>query len=231
MATVTKAKLADQQTKDLIFGYLKETQLPHLVECLTLVYYNNPEYFEKYRRDCFKISNDGSTITKVKNASSNQSDTVFGHRQIASSINDVITWKFDMEKCEHCILGITSQPKSEENAYTGSGYNSGRHLNYCFFATKDIQRLFQSRKALHRVDLKLDLSYTLYFGRLSIIIHGEQEKEMFLDQNIVKDDDINYRLTIEMEHTGDAISIIDYDQRKGAEEVIEYESDSEYDDV
>ena len=111
-----KAKLADQNTKDLIFGYLKnkhQKHFPSLIIYYVLAYYNNPEYFEKYSADCCNVSNDATTITSIRDIDRIRNiHQVYAHQQIPSLSTKIVKWKLDA-KSSNFYFGIKAEPKLE----------------------------------------------------------------------------------------------------------------------
>ena len=93
-------KLVDQRTKDIVYGFIKRMEkslllkhIPIEIYDICLAFYYFPEFFNKAREDCFKISDDKLTITAIMDCSYHK-HTIFMKRWIDSNTNIIAKWRF-----------------------------------------------------------------------------------------------------------------------------------------
>ena len=128
----------DQRTKDIVNGYIKTVNkslfvstdnpyynIPSGVLLICLIYYFDPEYFEKLGND-IKVSMDKKISTHTSDGA--WTNNSFGHQWINSQSNDIIKWTFKILQCYgHSIsIGISSVDNDTKRPF----YFNERSSNY-----------------------------------------------------------------------------------------------------
>ena len=112
MASLSKLKAIDQTSKDAVFGYIKQFEkslilnnIPMAVYYLCLAYYYFAEYFDKFREDCFKLSDDKWTIKCIKQCHADF-HTIYMKKWFHSQTNKIIKWTLKMNKLSFMHIGF-----------------------------------------------------------------------------------------------------------------------------
>ena len=100
MSAFKLAKNVDERSKLLVFGYVRSVesalQLPNtppLIMHLCLTFYYLNEYFARALRNCFVISDDKLTVTKI-DEHPDWNHTICLNEEIQSMSNAIVTWQF-----------------------------------------------------------------------------------------------------------------------------------------
>ena len=223
---IKKSKLANGNTKDLIFGYLKRTQLSQMVKYLTLAFYNIPEYFNKYNEAHFDTTNDETAIKCIKGIDQRMHQ-IFGYQRILSTSNKIYKWKLDLNNIYgYCYFGIIGEPDHELNAKSTFGYyNHSMRFTYPYYMIhwkgRAYSPYFKGRhqlkkgardifKSIKSVEIILNLSK----GELSCIVNNDKNKEFIVFDNIKREKDISYKLSVAMTALkNEEIEIINFDMQ------------------
>ena len=71
--TLQNVKFADKRTRSIVYGFIRRIEnslsisnIPTEIYDIFLAFYYCPEFFDKARLDCFKISDDKLKITNIK---------------------------------------------------------------------------------------------------------------------------------------------------------------------
>ena len=118
MSLIFKARFADQRTKDIVFGFIKQSQnlfnknsiyhnIPSLVHNLCLNYFWISEYFTLHGSDI--TLNKDKNIAKVNKENSN--GTVYGNVDIDINALVKYEWIFETSGFEEICIGIDSSNK------------------------------------------------------------------------------------------------------------------------
>ena len=115
MDSLQSVKCADQRAKDIVYGFIKHMEqslalraIPTEIYDIFLAFYYFGEYFYKAREDCFKISDDKSTITCIKDCSYTN-HTIYLEQIIPSLSKEIISWTFRVNKRQLFVfLGIVN---------------------------------------------------------------------------------------------------------------------------
>lgn len=137
-----KIKNVNQYQKFIVFKYIKLIEstiilynnIPETIKYLCLLYFHQHEIFTKHGLD-IKVHNNKMTISKIKN-NNNWNNTSYGNIWIDSSINQIIEWKFLINKLNYneekgILIGIVTSDK-QLNTNTFVKNNNKYKPNYAF---------------------------------------------------------------------------------------------------
>ena len=134
MASLKQAKMIDQETKDLIFGYVRKANdslsstIPVMINYICLLYYYLvPEKFIKCSSECMQIAsseNDGRTNDIVRMKDGCGWSNMHGNVIINPTENPKVTaaWRVKID-ADLCVIGIHSMYGDDTTCY-GDAYTA-----------------------------------------------------------------------------------------------------------
>ena len=214
-------KNADQRTKDIINGFIRNVEcmlaivnednayynIPSLVFMITMLYYYNPEYFT--------IHGQQITVNEDKNIAvallEDVQNTVYGHLAIGRSSKGKHIWIFDIIKPNKDVLiaiGIDSSSKSFPDSSINSMDNESSYYAYQCWAGLPAKRgrarkvqntrcgvsygvVFSNKASQIKMELNMDNKTLKYY------IDGEDQGTAF--DNICFKNDEKYSMSISMD--------------------------------
>ena len=211
-----KQIFAEDKHRLLVFGYIRNYQnsintskiipVPIIHICLSYLYCIG-QYFHQIS-ELVKLSNDNHTITKIKDHWNNSS---YGDVKIHSQSNSIYEWEVKIDKIDNGGIGISSSDKTENifwwhentvcygyfaiNGNKVSGYNQYKKYG----------------KPIHSNDIvsvKLDLKNQ----QISFSLNYEDQGIAY--DNIIKKDNLYYRLVVTLSGKEDQVTIIKFTKTK-----------------
>ena len=212
--TFERIKNVDQNTIDLVNGYIRDKQslLPYednpyyvissLVIHLILSFYFDPEYFATIQGH-IKASNNNKIIS--------MNGTAYGNITVPSTIPRIYTWKFKILKCKTDIyVGITSKIGQHgafcyQDRRSYCAYLPGGRVTNCSL-TRDYP--FKNINNNSIVEMILDLKKK----ELSYCIDGKHLGAAY--ENIDTGENIKYRMAVYMHYVSTKMELIGFDVGK-----------------
>eukprot|EP01083_Nonionella_stella_P175401 610672_1 len=224
MADLNHQKQADDSSKCIVFGYIRWMEsslelslIPPLVVHTCLAFYYEPEYFDKARPDCFKISDDKLQVENIDDWCGYQ-HTIYCAHSIDSMCNATIRWTFKMIAfTSHGIdcnvgFGLVSNFDCERRDFCSDEMDEDTP-NYAIYAATG-GWMFMNNRSLHGSGLSLQKDDTilcilnLETSTLSLKVNDEEPKTMFDD--IIKGENVKYKMVIQLRSIRDCIALTDF---------------------
>ena len=217
------AKSVDQKTRDIVYGFVKRMEkslwfrnIPTEIYELCLAFYFLPEFFDKARRDCFKISDDKLTVTCIKRCNYNQ-HTIYMKKWIESTSCCIAKWRFK-------INDRPSMPTSTSFTFCGlaSAYSeimlvmdfSSRAPNYSLghggqrffnrYPAEDSTTKMPTYKSGDIVTFTLDLDKNIFLCRVN------ESDDVVVFEDVVQKDDVKYIFVMQLAEKGNSVTLLDF---------------------
>lgn len=221
MPSLKKVKSADNESKDVVFGYVREvdksmenTNIPAAISCLCLAFYYFPEYFAKAREDKFKISDDKLTIISIDNCSY-ENHSIYMNKWINSQSNKIIKWTFKINnKGRDCLyFGLASTYSDDllQNDFINEYHpnysvsnNNHRYMNGKFYDDEE-------SRILYTYSTGANVIYTLNLKNKTFSCQRDNENDIVSFKNIKCGDGIRYRLAMQLPSKHDSVTLLDFD--------------------
>lgn len=223
MATLKELQNADDELKDLVFGFVRESKVHHSLDdipsditYLCLLYLFEPEYFDEIGNQTI-VSNNKMTITKDGDDHI-WNNTTYCKQSISSMTNKIISWTSKMGSMDAMCIGITSTTdcKSSDFSYNSSKnpdsiYYAISHAGIGFFNKDNDNATF---KGMHRISFETGDTVTfilnLFDKTVSLKVNGSDA--VILWEDIKIGNDISYKFAVSLINSEDSVTLLDFTQ-------------------
>lgn len=227
MDFVSKAKSANHTNKLRVFGYIIRNRhslnlqtIPPLIMCITLAYYHIPEFFAKFRKDCFEVSPKKYTITNIGEGLYQRRYAIFLCQNIHSLSSKVYKWTFKVTFASSMVLGLLTTPQKDQNIHRpfhlqipSAGYYTLTSQGWLW--RFPASSLFNKHKSLPKnILLSGDIiTFILDLSRQIISCYINHEgiwRRYILYKNIDIGANVYYNMTLEIPNRGDSVTMLQF---------------------
>ena len=219
-----RVKSIKQDTKFTVSGYIRQNEkklslfcnVPDMISYLCLLYYFHGEYFEKTGDD-IRISKNKMRVTKIVN-NNNFRNTSYGKTWIESTVQQMVQWKFKIDKIVYPVGDIYICLVSTDNRLNQDCNDKNRDKPN--FAIGSPGWVIVNGD---EYEIKCYVGANLVkYGENDIIsmILDTKHRQLCFKRNdgnkitLVKcikiDSDIKYKMAVSLRSKGDSISLIDF---------------------
>ena len=211
---LSEAKKADDITKLLIFGYIRNqcnvhrisTNIPDLICFIILLYFMEQEYFDKPGKGC-EISEDKLSITQ--NTGYGYNSTTYCKQWIPSTSNLVVTWTFQIEYIDlQMLIGVTDNADctdkdfSELNTTYALGSNGDWRIGDGTVIDEDVAEMEFSTGD--------EIVFILNLVERTILFKVSDKEKIVVWNDIKVSEEIEYKLAVCLRSNVNKIKLIDF---------------------
>ena len=215
MSSLKKLSKINQRTKYAVYGWIRKAEqelnfnnIPMLISCICILYFSEEDIFEILQQE-MKLSNNKKIIWRWSTDRCWENcSCCYGNIVIPSMSDTVCRWDLRVRKLNHKVslsVGISSETKAifsnhdisylihDDGFRNNIGCNIWDYYCHSFFANDN-----------YKISIKLDLIN----AEIRYFINDNDQGIAF--KNVMKKDDINYRLCVCIEELGTEIEIVSF---------------------
>lgn len=221
--SLKELKAIDEPTQFAVFGYIRQQEkelslyiniTPEIIY-LCLAYYYLGEHFDKTAA-CYELSEDKMTVIS-HNESYSWSKTAYGKLWIDSKIEQIVTWKFKINKLvfKHGIYFclVSRDDRTNEDCLDCMDHpNYGISDNFRVINNENDESKVNKKHALDTKILKDNdiLSMILDTKKQELSCLNEDGEQLIVIENVTIGNAIRYKMAIQLFDALNSVSLIDF---------------------
>ena len=218
MPSLKKIKTADNSSKDTVFGFVRHIEqssnignIPIAIYYLCLAFYYHLRFVA--RKDRFKISHDGLTITNI-NTCSFKDHTIFLNQCINSQSSKIIKWKFKINQTGGYRIYFGLVSKISQKSLISDFTNIQNCPNYA--VSNDNGRFIDGTEYEgpplndYKYTTGDQITYTLNLKNQTFSCQINHASDIICFNYIECDKNIDYTLVLQLSKEGDSVSLLDF---------------------